>query len=69
LSNIVVGIVIVLLVLAFHFQDWLEPWLVRLSLGALFCTVIYLREHPDTDRGLTIAIIAAGTLLSLVLMR
>ncbi len=65
----VVGVVVILLLLAFHFQDQLEQWLVRLSMCALFCTVIYLREHANTDRWIAIAIITAGTLLSIVLMR
>ena len=68
-GNLAVGLILILLLLAFQYQDRLEQWLVRLSMCALFCTVIYLREHAGADRWIAIAIITAGTLLSIVLMR
>ncbi|MEK7727423.1 MAG: hypothetical protein AAB354_03365 [candidate division KSB1 bacterium] len=68
-SNLMLGVIIILLMLAFHFQDQLAQWLVRLSMSALFCVVIYLREHTSTDRWLTIGIIVGGTLLSLLLIK
>lgn len=68
-GNLAVGFILILLMLAFHYQDQLEQWLVRVSMAALFCTVIYLREQASTDRWLAIAIITAGTLLSIVLMK
>lgn len=69
LTNPAVGIVVILLLIAVLFNSHLEQWLIRLSMCALFCTVIYVRDNANTDRWITIAIIAGGTLLSLVLMK
>lgn len=68
-ANLIVGLIILLVVIAFSYYEHLAPWLVRLSLCALFCSVIYLREQSRTDRWLTIGIIATGTLLSVLLMK
>lgn len=69
LTSPAVGLVVVLLLIAVIFNSALEQWLIRLAMCALFCTVIYLRDNANADRWIAIAIIAAGTLLSLVLMR
>ncbi len=69
LSGPAVGLVVILLLIALIFNSHLEQWLMRLSMAALFCTVIYLRDNANADRWIAIAIIAAGTLLSLVLFK
>ena len=38
----------------------------RVSMCAFFCAVLYFRDHASEDRWLAIAIMAGGTLLSLV---
>lgn len=38
----------------------------RISMCAFFCGVLYFRDHSSEDRWLAIAIMAGGTLLSLV---
>jgi hypothetical protein len=42
-------------------------WMKQLTLGTLFCGLIYMRDDSPSGRWLTIAIIAAGTLLSILL--
>lgn len=68
-AHLILGFVVLLLVLAFSYYEQLAPWLVRVSLCALFCSIIYLREESRVDRWLTIGLIAAGTMLSILLMK
>ena len=42
-------------------------WMKRLTMGMLFCGLIYMRDDSPAGRWLTIGIIAAGTLLSILL--
>lgn len=42
-------------------------WMKRLTMGMLFCGLIYMRDDSPSGRWLTIAIIAIGTLLSILL--
>ncbi|MDZ7360189.1 MAG: hypothetical protein ONB46_05615 [candidate division KSB1 bacterium] len=42
-------------------------WMKRLTMGVLFCGLIYMRDDSPSGRWLTIAIIAIGTLLSIFL--
>jgi hypothetical protein len=41
-------------------------WAIRLTMCALFCSLIYLRDHSSTERWLAIGIIAVGTMLSIL---
>ena len=66
LSNPLIIIVIIIgIAMWIHMSD-LAQWAVRLSLCALFCTLIYFRDDASNDRWVAIGIIAAGTLLSLL---
>jgi hypothetical protein len=42
-------------------------WMKRLTLGMLFCGLIYVRDTSPSGRGVTIGIIAVGTLLAILL--
>ncbi|MDZ7290909.1 MAG: hypothetical protein ONB44_14765 [candidate division KSB1 bacterium] len=42
-------------------------WAVRLTMCMLFCSLIYTRDSSPSGRWLAIGIIAAGTLLSILL--
>jgi len=42
-------------------------WTKRLTMGMLFCGLIYMRDNSPSGRWVTIGIIAVGTLLSILL--
>ncbi len=66
-SNRLLPLVAVLLLgLLIWVSDYAQ-WAVRLTMGALFCSIIYLREESSSERWIAIGIIALGTLLSLLL--
>jgi hypothetical protein len=41
-------------------------WAIRLTLGTLFCSLIYARDTSPSGRWLAIGIIAVGTMLSIL---
>lgn len=43
------------------------PWMKRLTMGMLFCGLIYVRDDSPSGRWVTIGIIAIGTLFTLLL--
>jgi len=43
------------------------PWMKRLTMGMLFCGLIYMRDDSPSGRWVTIGIIAVGTLLAILL--
>jgi len=43
------------------------PWMKRLTMGTLFCGLIYMRDDSPSGRWITIGIIAIGTLLAILL--
>ncbi|MDZ7266711.1 MAG: hypothetical protein ONB48_07000 [candidate division KSB1 bacterium] len=58
--------VVLLLGLLIWVSDY-APWAMRLTMGTLFCSIIYFREESSLERWIAISIIALGTLLSLLL--
>ena len=60
--GILVIVLFVLVIFASNFAVWIE----RLSMCALFCALLYLRDQSSQDRWLAIAIMIGGTLLSFV---
>ena len=43
------------------------PWMKRLTMCTLFCGLIYMRDDSPSGRWVAIGIIAAGTLLAILL--
>jgi len=61
------GLIAVLLFGFYIYASNGAPWMKRLTMGMLFCGLIYMRDDSPSGRWVAIGIIAAGTLLALLL--
>ena len=61
------GLIAVLLFGFYIYGSNGAPWMKRLTMGMLFCGLIYMRDDSPAGRWVTIGIIAVGTLLAILL--
>jgi hypothetical protein len=61
------GLVVIFLFVILIYMTDAATWAVRLTMGSLFCSLIYARDNSASGRWLAIGIIALGTLLSIFL--
>jgi len=64
-NRLIVVVIIVFFGFLIYLSDYAQ-WAIRLSMATLFCSIIYVRDSTSNDRWIAIAIIAIGTLLSLI---
>jgi hypothetical protein len=67
LSHRLTGLVAFFLFGFFIYASDGAPWMKRLTMGMLFCSLIYMRDDSPSGRWIAIGIIAVGTLLAILL--